>query len=124
MKLNTNFNQFKKNYFNKKNQIVFNKIKCKNFSVFENIINNWLIFPDSFIFESVEGGKTRGRYTFVGIEPDKIWNFLKNSVFLKENSKNKKVSNKPYAYIKKLVKQFKYNEFRYLKKYFLGLIEN
>ena len=82
MKLNTNFNQFKKNYFNKKNQIVFNKIKCKDLSIFENIINNLLIFPDSFIFESVEGGKTRGRYTFVGIEPDKIWNFLKNSVFL------------------------------------------
>ncbi len=108
MKLNTNFNQFKKNYFNKKNQIVFNKIKCKDLSIFENIINNLLIFPDSFIFESVEGGKTRGRYTFVGIEPDKIWNFLKNSVFLKENSKNKKVSNKPYAYIKKLVKQFNF----------------
>ena len=79
MKLNTNFNQFKKNYFNKKNQIVFNKIKCKDLSIFENIINNLLIFPDSFIFESVEGGKTRGRYTFVGIEPDKIWNFLKNN---------------------------------------------
>ena len=108
MKLNTNFNQFKKNYFNKKNQIVFNKIKCKDLSIFENIINNLLIFPNSFIFESVEGGKTRGRYTFVGIEPDKIWNFLKNSVFLKENSKNKKVSNKPYTYIKKLVKQFNF----------------
>ena len=108
MKLNTNFNQFKKNYFNKKNQIVFNKIKCKDLSIFENIINNLLIFPDSFIFESVEGGKTRGRYTFVGIEPDKIWNFLKNYVFLKEYSKNKKVSNKPYTYIKKLVKQFNF----------------
>ena len=29
--------------------------------------------PNSFILESVEGGKIRGRYSFIGIEPDLIW---------------------------------------------------
>ena len=29
--------------------------------------------PNSFILESVEGGETRGRYSFIGIEPDLIW---------------------------------------------------
>ena len=29
--------------------------------------------PYSFILESVEGGATRGRYTFIGLAPDLIW---------------------------------------------------
>ncbi len=29
--------------------------------------------PDSFLFESVEGGAVRGRYSFIGMKPDVIW---------------------------------------------------
>jgi anthranilate synthase component I len=29
--------------------------------------------PNSFLFESVEGGATRGRYSFIGLKPDVIW---------------------------------------------------
>ncbi len=29
--------------------------------------------PNSFLFESVEGGKIRGRYSFIGMTPDLIW---------------------------------------------------
>jgi anthranilate synthase component 1 len=29
--------------------------------------------PNSFLFESVEGGATRGRYSFIGLKPDIIW---------------------------------------------------
>jgi anthranilate synthase component 1 len=29
--------------------------------------------PMSFLFESVEGGATRGRYSFIGMKPDLIW---------------------------------------------------
>ncbi|MHA1600567.1 MAG: anthranilate synthase component I, partial [Alphaproteobacteria bacterium] len=29
--------------------------------------------PNSFLFESVEGGKVIGRYSFIGIKPDVIW---------------------------------------------------
>ncbi|MGH6933353.1 MAG: anthranilate synthase component I [Dongiaceae bacterium] len=29
--------------------------------------------PNSFLFESVEGGTTRGRYSFIGLKPDLIW---------------------------------------------------
>ena len=29
--------------------------------------------PYSFLFESVEGGATRGRYSFIGMKPDMIW---------------------------------------------------
>ena len=29
--------------------------------------------PNSFLFESVEGGESRGRYSFIGLKPDIIW---------------------------------------------------
>ena len=29
--------------------------------------------PNSFLFESVEGGATIGRYSFLGLKPDLIW---------------------------------------------------
>jgi anthranilate synthase component 1 len=29
--------------------------------------------PNSFLFESVEGGETRGRYSFIGLKPDLVW---------------------------------------------------
>src|SRR6185436_7431103 len=29
--------------------------------------------PMSFLFESVEGGATRGRYSIIGLEPDLVW---------------------------------------------------
>ena len=32
-----------------------------------------LVEKNSFIFESVEKGKLRGRYTIIGLNPDKIW---------------------------------------------------
>ena len=28
---------------------------------------------NSFLFESVEGGEIRGRYSFIGLKPDLIW---------------------------------------------------
>ncbi|MGH6976951.1 MAG: anthranilate synthase component I, partial [Stellaceae bacterium] len=29
--------------------------------------------PLSFLFESVEGGAARGRYSFIGLKPDLVW---------------------------------------------------
>jgi anthranilate synthase component 1 len=34
--------------------------------------------PNSFLFESVEGGATRGRYSFIGLKPDLIWRCFGN----------------------------------------------
>src|SRR3569623_901094 len=28
---------------------------------------------NAFLFESVQGGETRGRYSFIGLKPDLIW---------------------------------------------------
>ena len=77
MIININFSDFKRKHKNKKNQIIFHKAKCKSNKIIENIINNFLIKKNSFIFESVEKRKFRGRYTIIGADPDKIWEFNK-----------------------------------------------
>ena len=82
MRLNLNFKSFSSNYHNKKNQIIFYESKCKNNFVIENILNNFLTEKNSFIFESVEKRKIKGRYTIVGFNPDKIWEFNKKKFFL------------------------------------------
>ena len=43
-----------------------------------NLIDNFLVEKNSFIFESVEKGKIKGRYTIFGKNPDKIWEFNNN----------------------------------------------
>ena len=91
MKININFATFKKNHKNRKNQVIFHKSVCKNKESFQNIIDNILIKKNSFIFESVEKRKIRGRYTILGSDPDKIWEFNKNKIFLEENNKKKKL---------------------------------
>jgi anthranilate synthase component 1 len=35
--------------------------------------------PMSFLFESVEGGASRGRYSFIGLKPDLIWRCFGNA---------------------------------------------
>jgi len=42
--------------------------------------------PDCFILESVEGGAIRGRYSFIGIEPDLIWRCRGNEAETKRDA--------------------------------------
>ena len=84
MYINTSFANFKKKHKNKKNQIIFHRAACKNNKIIENVINNFLVKKNSFIFESVEKRRIRGRYTIIGYDPDKIWEFnKKKSILLK-----------------------------------------
>ena len=50
MNINISFSDFKKKHKNGKNQIIFHKTDCKNNKTIENIINNFLIKKNSFIF--------------------------------------------------------------------------
>ena len=103
MKINTSFVNFRKKHKNKKNQILFHKISYKSNKVIENIINNHLTKKNSFIFESVEKRTIRGRFTIIGSDPDKIWEFNKRKIFLTENNKKKKINAIPYVFLKKLI---------------------
>ena len=103
MNINTSFLDFKKKHQNKKNQVIFCKTKCKNNKIIENIINNFLIKKNSFIFESVEKRRIRGRYTIIGADPDKIWEFSNKKIHIIENNKRKNIKSSPYAFLKKLI---------------------
>ena len=106
MNINTNLINFKKKHKKKKNQIIFHAVVCEDDKIVENIINNFLKEKNSFIFESVEKRRIRGRYTIVGLDPDKIWNFNKNNIYLTQDGKKKKIKKKPYPYLKKLIDSF------------------
>ncbi len=107
MKINISFEKFKKNHQKRKSQVLFIEKKCLDYKKIENIYNLILSKKNSFIFESVEKGKNRGRYTIVGYNPDIIWDFKKNhlSIFNQDKVKKKKVN--PLKYINDLTTNFK-----------------
>ena len=69
MKLKKSISDFRKKHKKKQNQIIFHYTKCKNSKIIENIINNFLNKKNSFIFESVEKQRTKGRYIILGFNP-------------------------------------------------------
>tara|TARA_B100001093_G_scaffold416745_1_gene407487 strand:- start:1830 stop:3287 length:1458 start_codon:yes stop_codon:yes gene_type:complete len=106
MKLNISFNDFKKNHKNKKNQILFASKNCKEYSKIENLFNFLLAEHNSFIFESVEKGTIRGRYTIIGLNPDKVWDINKNHITLNFLGKKTHFKAEPLKFINKLIKDF------------------
>ena len=108
MKINTSLYNFKKKHKSKKNQVLFHKTDCLNNKIIENIINNFLVKKNSFIFESVEKRRIRGRYTILGADPDKIWEFNKEKIFVIKNGKRKIIKKKPYSFLKNLIENFNF----------------
>ena len=107
MKLNTSFKKFKQLHKQKYNQAVHFSFKCNNYAFVENLYKFILVQKNSFIFESVEKGKIRGRYTIIGFNPDKIFNIKKN-VIVEDDLKKKKIINKNILkYLNNLFKNFK-----------------
>ena len=108
MKINRNFKDFKFRHRSQKNQIIYTSKKIKNDKEILNLINSFLEEKNSFIFESVEKGKFKGRYTIFGRNPDKIWEFNnKNSYLIKKNRKIK-ILGKPENIIEKILEDFKF----------------
>lgn len=56
--------------------------------------------PYSFLFESVEGGNTLGRYTILGFDPDLIWTFQNDIVSINAQPQH----DKPLVSLKKTMK--------------------
>ncbi len=106
MTININFKNFKKNHIKKKNQILFKAKNCKDYSKVENLFKFLLAEKNSFIFESVEKGKIRGRYTIVGLNPDKIWDINNNNITINRSGKKTRIKANPLNYINKLIKNF------------------
>ena len=106
MKINNSFNQFKKIHSKKKHQVLFISRACKQYYKVENLFKFLLAEKNSFIFESVEKGKIKGRYTIIGLNPDKIWDVNKNIITINSLGKKTKIKANPLIYINKLIKNF------------------
>jgi len=106
--LNRNFKDFKFQHKRNKNQIIYTSKKIKDDFEILNLINNFLDEKNSFIFESVEKGKIRGRYTIFGKNPDKIWEFNNNNSYLIENKVKKKIKGNPEKIIENIIETFKF----------------
>ena len=108
MKINTSLYNFKKRHKDKKNQVLFHKADCLSNKIIENIINNFLVKENSFIFESVEKRRIRGRYTILGANPDKVWEFNKEKIFIIKNGKKKIIKKRPYNFLRNLIENFNF----------------
>jgi len=106
--LNRSFNNFKFRHKRKENQIIYTSKKIQDDNEILNLINNFLNEKNSFIFESVEKGKIRGRYTIFGKNPDKVWEFNNSNSYLIKNNIKKKIKGTPNKLIEKLIEDFKF----------------
>ena len=108
MIINRGFKDFKFRHRSKKNQIIYTSKKVKDDQEILNLINNFLSEKNSFIFESVEKGKIKGRYTIFGRNPDKIWEFNNDKSYLIKNNKKIRLKDKPKKLIEKLIESFNF----------------
>ena len=107
MKLNTSLEDLKKLHKKKCNQIIFYSETLKNYKFIENLYKFILVQKNSFIFESVEKGKIRGRYTIIGFNPDKIYNIKNNRIIIDDFKKKKIVRKNVLKYLNDLFENFK-----------------
>ena len=106
--LNVNLEIFKKNHKKKNNQVLYYEVKSKGLKEIENLINNFLKDENSFIFESVEKGVVKGRYTIFGKNPDKIWEFNGKSAHYFHKNKKKKIKGDPVKILNNIIKEFNF----------------
>ena len=107
--LNVNLKRFTSLHKKRSNQILYYSKKSEGIIEIKNLINNFLNQRNSFIFESVEKGEVKGRYTIFGRNPDKIWEFNKNNCFSISGNKKTKLRGKPKNVIEKIIENFKFN---------------
>ena len=106
--LNINLKKFKKDHTKKRNQCLFFSFNTSGDKEINNLINNFLFEKNSFVFESVEKGKIRGRYTIFGKKPEKIWEFNNNKSYIYIKNKRILLKGNPKKNIERIIDQFKF----------------
>ena len=107
MKLSTDLERFKRLHIKKCNQTIHFSLRCNNYKFIENLYKFILVKKNSFIFESVEKGKVRGRYTIIGFNPDNIINIKNNKIIEDNFNKKKIIKHNILDYLNKLFKNYK-----------------
>jgi len=106
--LNVDIKKFKKNHKKKLNQVIYYSTKTNGLLEIKNLIDNFLNEKNSFVFESVEKGFIKGRYTIFGKNPDKIWEFNNNNCFIYKKNKKIKIKGSPKKNIEYIIENFKF----------------
>ena len=106
--LNIDLKDFIKKHKLKSNQTLYLSFKTNGKNEISNLINNFLNEKNSFIFESVEKGKIKGRYTIFGKNPDKIWEFNNKKCYIYNGNKKKVLKGKPKENIEKIIEKFRF----------------
>ena len=106
--LNVDLKNFIKNHKKNINQIIYYCTKTNGLIEINNLINNFLNEKNSFVFESVEKGVIKGRYTIFGRNPDKIWEFNNNDSFIYKKNKKIKIKKNPKKIIENIIEEFKF----------------
>ena len=106
--LNRNFKDFKFQHSRNKNQIIYTSQQVQNDQEILNLIDNFLNEKNSFIFESVEKGEIKGRYTIFGKNPDKIWEFNNKDSYQITNNTRRKIIGTPDKIIEKIIESFNF----------------
>jgi len=106
--LNISLSKFRSQYLRNINQILYYSINTNGEREIENLINNFLIKKNSFIFESVEKGFIKGRYTIFGCNPDKIWEFNNDNCKLFYKNRTKVLKGTPRKNIEKIIEDFNF----------------
>ena len=107
MKLSTSLENFKRLHKNRHNQAICYSQHCKNYAFIENLYKFILFKKNSFIFESVEKGTIRGRYTIIGFNPDRVFNIKKNKIIVDDFKKKIVIKKNVLSYLNNLLKNFK-----------------
>ena len=71
-KLSINSEDFNKNYNNKEPQLIVLKFKSESIDLLNSFMKISEDHENSFLFESLKDGDLSGRYSVIGIKPDKI----------------------------------------------------
>ena len=102
----SNYKNYTECYKKNKISLVYAIQKNSKESKIENLIESILAKKNSFVFESVEKGINRGRYTIFGYDSDRLYEVKDNKIFL---NKKKIIKKNTYAYLKELIKKFNYD---------------
>ena len=106
--LNISLKKFKINHKKKLNQILYLSLDSDGSKEIINLINNFFTEKNAFVFESVEKGFIKGRYTIFGKNPDKIWEFNNSISKIYFNNKVKILKGSAKKNIENVIESFKF----------------
>ena len=86
------FGEFKKNYERNKTQIISVKLINQKETITSAYLKVAENSKNSFLFESLEDGEEKGRFSIIGLNPDKILKLKDKTIIVEENDRETIIS--------------------------------